>query len=290
MLSELRDIFKSNIKSLEILYLLEDCKPVVRLMVKEEEKDKVIGIENSKNPSGIFGFFKDNKLEFVLSDFKVVKEDKGKVYSDKGVRVPIDSSESGYFFVYVSKDRGKAEDSKKLENEGKHKELGIALGYPSCCSEFFEKHFEEESKRNNDFTLAVLKESDGFKFPFYTNIASRHFDLALLSHFPCSFSCSKSIEIGKKHLEVVKKEDAQAAEIIEGMLKGGVVYTENNGVFLLRYPHVEANRVYYKGVMGSVDNQLGSALKNAEYLDVSNKSRISLDGIEMKNLGFMLFS
>ncbi len=277
MLQELNKIFGSNIKSLEILYILEDVKPVARIMVKEEERDKV------------FGFFGEKGLSYSMSDFKVVKQDKDKSYSDKGVKVPIDSEQKGYFFVYVSKDKEKAENAKELEANGNHRGLGILLGYPECCAEFFERHFEEESKKSNDYTIAALKNSDGFQFPFYTNIASRHFDLALLNHFPCSFNCKASIELAKRHLEVIEKDDKEAAEIIKGMLKGAILYT-NNGVFLLRYPELEHNRVNYKGVMASKNNQLYESLKNAEHIEIVKKDRIILDNLEIKNIGMMLFS
>jgi len=278
MLHELREIFKSNIKALEILYLLEGVKPVARIMVDEDEREKVLN------------FFKGKSLNYILSDFKVVKQDKDKAYSDKGVKVAVDSDEKGYFFVYVSKDREKAEKAKELENDGKHKELGVILGYPFCCSEFFEKHFSEESKRQNDFTLAALKDSDGFKFPFYTNVASRHFDVNLLNHFPCNFNCEMSIELAKRHLEVVKSHDKEAGEIIEGMLKGAVIYTESNGVFLLRYPKLEGSKLHYKGIMASSNNQFYESLKNADYIEILGKDRIILDGLEMKGIGVMLFS
>ncbi|MBW2975644.1 hypothetical protein KY366_08040 [Candidatus Woesearchaeota archaeon] len=278
MLNELREIFQSNIKSLEMLYLMEDIKPAARIMLREEEKDK------------IFDFFKEKGINYSLSDFKVIKQDKEKGYSDKGIKVPVDSSQKGYFLAYLSKKKELAKKAKELENNNKHKELGILLGYPECCSGFFERHFEEQSRRNNDFTLSTLKDSDGFSFPFYTNIAARHFDLALLNHFPCSFSCKHSIELAKRHLEVIEKHDKEAADIIKGMLKGAVVYTETNGVFLLRYPELEHNRLYYKGVMGSRNSQLYGALKNAEYVNILQKNRIMLDNLEIKNIGVMLFS
>jgi len=278
MLQELRKIFESNIKALEILYILEDVKPVARIMVKEDDRE------------GIFGFFDEKGLNYSVSDFKVLKQDKDKAYSDKAIKVPIDSSEKGYFFVYVSKDKDKVLEAKRLEDEGKHKELGVILGYPSCCAEFFEKHFEEESKRSSDYTLRALKDSEGFSFSFFSNIAARHFDLALLNHFPCNFNCTRSVEMAEKHLEVIEKHDKETAEIIKGMLKGAIVYTEREGVFLLRKPNLEHNRLYYKGVMGTGSNQLSEMLKNAEYIDIVNKNRIRLEGIEMKNLGVMLFS
>ena len=278
MMQELRNIFESNIKALEILYVLEGVKPVARVMVKEDEKDKILA------------FFKKNGINYSLSDFKVMKQDEDKEYSDKAIKIDAASGEKGHFFVYASKDEEKAEKAKELEKDNKHTELGILLGYPRCCSEFFENNFEEESKKQNDFTLRTLKNSDGFQFPFYLNIAARHFDLALLSHFPCSFNCKDSIQIAKRYLETVGKHDKQAAEIIEGMLKGAVIYTETNGVFLLRYSKLENNRLYYKGIMGSKNNQLYERLNNAEHVDILSKDRIRLKDLEMKNTGIMLFS
>ncbi len=278
MLHSLRKIFGSNIKALEILYILEGVKPAGRIMVKEDDKE------------GIFSFLEDKGLSFSVSDFKVIKQDKEKPYSDKAIKVPIDSDKKGYFFVYISKDKEKTTEAKRLEGEGKHEELGVLLGYPRCCSVFFSDHFEEESRKDNDYTLRALGKSEGFEFPFFSNIAARHFDLSLLSHFPCSFNCEKSVEIAENHLEVVERYDKEIAEIIRGMLKGAVVYTENEGVFLLRQCKLEHNRLYYKGVMGTGSSQLAEMLKNAEYIDIMNKNRIRLDGLEMKNVGFMLFS
>ncbi|MBU0628376.1 MAG: hypothetical protein KKC75_04245 [Nanoarchaeota archaeon] len=277
MLSELQDTFKSNIKALEIFLVLKGAKPAARIMADEDEEDKILGIILEKG------------LNYSISDFKVLKVDKEKGYSDKGIKVDPKSNENGDFFVYISKDKDITEKAKILEAENKHKELGILLGYPSCCAEFFEKHFEEESKRNNDFTLAVLKSSDGFSFPFYTNIGARHFDLALLSHFPCSFSCAASLEIAKKNLELIKQEDKEFAEVIEGMLKGAIVYTETEGVFLLRNPELEHNRICYQGIISTKNNQMYESLKNAEHIDIISKNRIKLGDLEIKNIGFMLF-
>jgi len=278
MLQKLRDILGSNIKAFEILYLLEGIKPAVRLMVKEEDKDKVLG------------FFDEKNLNYTLSDFKVVKQDSEKGYSDKGVTAPIDSDKKGHFFVYISKDKKKAEEAKKLENSGKHKELGLALGYPSCCSEFFEKNFELESKKSNDYTLAALRDSEGFRFPFHTNVAARHFDINLLSHFPCNFCCEKSIALAKNHLEIIKKYDEESADIVQGMLKGAVIYTESNGAFLLRHSKMDHNRLLYDGIMASKNNQFYDLIKDADYIEILGKDKIIIGEKEIKNLGIMLFS
>ncbi len=282
ILHDLIKVFQSQIKSLEILYLLEDVKPTARIMLKKDEE---------KEKDKIFTFFKKNNLYYAISDFQIIKQDKEKFYSDKGIRISIDSAEKGHVFCYISKNKDLAEKTKELEKNNKQRELGIALGYPKCCSEFFENHCKEESQKQNDFTLAVLQKSDGFQFPFYTNIASRHFDICLLSHFPCSFDCSSSIALAKKHLEVIKKYSKESAETIKEMLKGAVIYTPTNGVFMLKHPKLDcnSNKLYYESIMASKNNQLYQSLKNVNHLKIVNKNKIILDNFEIKNIGVMLF-
>lgn len=278
MLNELSNTFSSNIKSLEMLYLLENIKPAVRIMVKEDEKEKITD------------FLKKNNLNYEISDFKLIKQDTEKAYSDKATKIALDSKHYGHLIFYISKDQETSKKAKELEQENKHKELGILLGYPKCCSEFFEKHFEEESKKQNDYTLPALNNSEGFNFSFYTNIALRHFDLNLLSHFPCNFNCSASIELAKKHLEILKKHDDKAYEIAKEISKTAVLYTETNGVFLLKNPELKDNKLYYKGIKSSKNNQLYESLKSSEHIEIMNKKRIKINGLEIKNIGVMLFS
>ena len=51
----------------------------------------------------------------------------------------------------------------KSRRKNNHKLLGKVLGYPECCCEFFENHFNE---KNTDLTLSALENSDGIEFPF----------------------------------------------------------------------------------------------------------------------------
>ncbi len=274
-INEIQNIFNSLIKSLEIVYLLEDIKPVTRIMVHEKDK-------------GLFSFLNKNNLSYLKSDFKIKKQDNG-AYSDKGIKIDVKSKEEGYFFVYVSKKKELAKAAKQLESRGKHMELGLLLGYPKCCSEFFERNYEEQSKRNNDFTLIALRNSNGFIFPFYTNIATRHFDISLLSHFPCRFNCSCSIKIAKQRLELIKEYSKETADLIEGIMKGAVIYSEDRGVFLLRYPRLKDSKIFYQGIMATRNNKIYELLRNAEYIEILNKNSIAIGKIEINNIGIMLF-
>ena len=274
MIDEFRSIFGSVIKSLEIIYVIEGIKPAARIMVKDDEFDK------------INDFLKKYKLNIVKSDFKIKKEDNSE-YSDKGSKINL--NEKGYYFAYISKSRDKAETAKALEEKNEHINLGLALGYPECCCEFFNKNFETESKNKNDFTLATLDESDGYKFPFYSNITARHFDISLLSHFPCNFNCEESIKIAEKSLDIIKKHSNEWYTIFKGILNSAVLYTDD-GVFLLRGFKLDGNRLFYSNIMSNMNNELYKKLKNNNFIEIVDKNEVRISNEKLKNIGIVIFT
>src|SRR3989338_2715469 len=133
MIPQLQQIFHSIIKSLEVLYVIEGTKPCARILVFEDELSRVVD------------FLNENKIETAISDFKVLKQNvQSEFYSDKSIKIPKNSPQKGYFFVYLSKKKEIADKAKWMEAENKHKEFGLMLGYPKCCCEFFEKNFNEK--------------------------------------------------------------------------------------------------------------------------------------------------
>lgn len=271
MIDEFRKTFGSVIKALEIIYVIEGAKPAARIMVKDDEFDK------------INGFLDKYKLNILKSDFKIRKDDNG-AYSDKGSKVNL--NEKGYYFVYISKSKEEAKKAKRLENKNNHIEMGIALGYPKCCCEFFDRNFLSEPKK--DFTLATLRESDGYKFSFYNNIAARHFDIALLNHFPCTYNCEKSVEIAEKNLEVIKKYSSDWHLIFKGILNSAVLYT-NDGIFLLRDFKLENNKLLFNNVMSTANNELYGKLKTIDFVEVVDKNKVKIGNEELRDIGVMIF-
>jgi len=278
MLEILKEKFESLIDRLELVYVLERIKPAARLMVKQEEY-----IETKK-------FLEKYKLYVTRSDFKVVKLDNGP-YSNKGEKVPSKDRRKGKYFIYVSRKKDNAEKAKKYESENNHKKLGKALGYPSCCIEFFEKHNKDQEKRFNDYLLKSLSSSKGHVFPFHTNIAARHFDLALLSHFPCSFHCKESKKQAESRLKIAEEYSIQYEAILRKMLKEPIIYTENYGIFMLRDAKLKDSKLTYSGIMATKENKLTSLLRNNNKLKIINKNHIKVGNqeIKTKNMGFMFF-
>ena len=211
MISDLVSIFGTKTKALEILYLIQGVKPVVRQGFYESEIEKVET------------FCKLNKLYIEKSSFKVVILDaeEGK-YSNKGIKVKIDDPRRGMLFVYISKEEKLASDANVYEFKGDHKNIGLLLGYPDCCVDFFAKYEPVQSQLTNDYVDFILKNSKGRRFQFYTNICKRDFDITLLNHFPCSFGCKKSIDLAKMNLSALQRYDIELAKEFIKKLKGKV--------------------------------------------------------------------
>lgn len=278
MIPKLQSVFHSITKSLEVLYVIEDAKPCARILVFEDELDKAAD------------FLKNNKINYSVSDFKVVKQNvQSEFYSDKSIKIPKGDSSRGHFFVYLSKDKNKAEQAGILEENNNHLELGLILGYPKCCCEFFQKNFDE---KNTDLTLESLKNSDGFEFPFYNNIAARHFDISLLSHFPHSFHCKPSIEIAKNNLKIIQKHSKQIAEMFSSVLKSAVIYTMDEGIFLLRRYEKNNSEIIYSDVVSTVKSKLYFLVSSNNKLKITDKNNFFVNdvGISGENFGIMLFA
>lgn len=190
----LERVFGSKTKAQEILFLLEEVKETARQGFYPEELREVEK------------FCAEMNLHLVKSKFKVLLAD-GEAYSNKGIKVDENDSR-GMQIAYISKDEKKAYLASYYELVGDEKNLGLALGYPLCCVNFFCKNF---GKEGFDLQLEPTNE--------WTNLARRAEDCVLISHFPCSSDCEKSIELGQRYFVVLKKYDYERAKEMMGKLK-----------------------------------------------------------------------
>ena len=278
MIPQLQQIFHSITKSLEVLYVMEGNKPCARILVFEDEFSKVAD------------FLKGKKLNYASSGFKVVKQSThSEFYSDKSVKIPKNSAEKGYFFLYISKSKEIAEKAKAAEENNDHLQLGIILGYPGCCCEFFVNNFSE---KNTDLTLNVLNNSNGFKFQFYTNVAARHFDISLLSHFPHSFGCRPSIKIAKSNLKIIRKNSKQLAGMFSGIMRSVVAYTLDEGIFLMKNYEKTNNKITYGDVIGTAKSKLYFLLSSNHKLEIMGTHSFAVSDIRIEGpqYGIMVFT
>ena len=191
-LNDLATIFGSQTKAQEIFFLLHDVKDVVRQGFYDEE---LLLVEQ---------FCREQHLFLVKSKFKVLLADDSD-YSNKGLRIPLEDSRKGMFFVYLSKNEEKALLASYYELVNNDTELGKLLGYPNCCIKFFCQHFGKDNPN-----LELLPTN------LYTNLSQRHQDAVLLSHFPCRSDCPASITLAQQYLMVLQEaEPGRADELLK---------------------------------------------------------------------------
>ena len=75
------------------------------------------------------------------------------------------------------------------------------------------------------------------------------------------------------------------------MLKEGIIYTENEGIFLLRKTSMKENCISYGGVMGTKNSMIYSLLKSNNKVQVISKNEIRIGDKELggKGIGVMYF-
>ena len=195
MIQELSLIFTSRTKAQEIVLLLHNAKEVVRQGFYEQE---LVPVEK---------FCKEHSLFLARSKFKVILDDENH-FTNKGLRISETDVRTGMYFVYISKDETKAYLASYYELINDHQKLGLLLGYPECCVNFFCRNFNEQ---NTNLELTPTNS--------YTNISKRNEDTVLLSHFPCSSECKPSIELGKKYLESIRSVDSVRAQQLQEVLQ-----------------------------------------------------------------------
>ena len=263
----LQETFTYLTKALEVLFVLEGTKPIARISLHQNELQNVLV------------FCERRQLRCAVSDFKIIHvqtEDKG--VANKGVKVALASKIKGDLFLYVGKDQKLVEQAKQAEAENDHEQLGRLLGYPSCCIKFFKSEYDQEVVKENDYIAPALRntrqETDGAgsAVSFYNNVILRYFDIGVLSHYPCSFTCSTSVELAKNNLEIVARYSPQLAEMMVTMLKCPVVFTEYDGAHILQgwRENKITGKIEFDNVLSTVQNNISFLLSEMRSIDKQN--------------------
>lgn len=194
MLAQLKYIFGSKTKAQEIILLLNDAKEVIRQGFYQEELPKVEK------------FCEEQDIFLVKSRFKVLLAD-DTAYSNKGIRISEEDERPGMYFTYLSKDEEKAWLAAYYELMQNDKDLGLVLGYPECCVNFFCQNFSKDNP--NPEHLPTNQ---------WTNISKRDKDCVLLSHFPCNSDCEQSFALARRYYSVIEKVDKERArQLMDGL-------------------------------------------------------------------------
>ena len=119
---------------------------------------------------------------------------------------------------------------------GNNREIGLSLGYPVCCTEFFEKHWRNDGWRDLTYPMTNFM-SRQVSGPLVCNILLRHAGVRAVFHLPCAFNCDETARLGTQILEYMgqagyEQEMAWLMEILDWPVR----WSSLHGVAMITTP------------------------------------------------------
>ncbi len=112
-----------------------------------------------------------------------------------------------------------------------HKTIGLMLGFPECCAEYFTKTY-----LINYDPIWLGREGKIQGYP-ECNQMLRYFGAKITSHFSCSPTCKKTKEMGEKWFKVMKEINRNLAEEMYDLLAGPIIWDSYHGVAQVETPY-----------------------------------------------------
>ena len=259
--------FETMVDAFEILFVLEDLKPVARIEMHEDSY------------ANMHDFCTANNLALELSFFKILKQDKNEPGYDPSnttaLMAKTDHPSKGHFFAYISKSRDDAQHTRFYEHIHNDEKMGEMLGYPACCVRFYRDNYEKAAELHDDYCFFSIANTKAHP-PFYTNNTLRFFDVALLSHFPCSFDCVESLFQAKRRLEAIRKYNPALADYVEDVLKGPVIAHTSTGIHALKHCKKQGDKLFYKDVWLTSPNPMHNLLISGNNVQLVNRNHVKI--------------
>ena len=114
--------------------------------------------------------------------------------------------------------------------------VGELLGYPECCRNWF-KYYWQDNQFLDD--ILAMYENSGFSTegPWQLNFFYRYMGARLVSHMPCSFNCSNSLEIANANFNLMKELGyVEEAKWLEEIFNWPVRWSSLHGIAEIRCP------------------------------------------------------
>lgn len=264
---DLLHIFETMVDAFEVLFVVEDLKPVARIELHENQY------------AAVRDFCTANGLSLELSFFKILKPDKNAPGFDPlnhvAEMVPTDHQAPGTFFAYVSKSPEDAQHARFYEHIRNDERFGELLGYPACCVKFYKDNYAKAAELHDDycfFSIANTKENP----LFYTNNMLRFFDVALVSHFPCSFECVDSLFQAKRRLEAIRRYNPALADYVADVLRGPVIAHNGTGIHAIKGCRKKDDRIYYKDVWLTSPNPMHNLLLSGNNVHLVHRNHVKI--------------
>lgn len=216
--------FVPNHEFNEIIALVYDLKPSIRFVLSDFKK--YIYLRNLLHEFNIYTSFSSYQILYDKLDFSYSLE-------------PTNNNENEIHFFYASKSKEVLRRVKEIDCK-LHRFIlnkisgdfdfnfcsyfGVLLGYPKCCVDEF---VALRARESSDYLKNAHNKSN------FHSIYANYYDLkrkdkhSLISHYPCSFSCEKTIEYGEKLLSILNDLDEEYYKGLVSNLSETLYYVSN---------------------------------------------------------------
>ena len=143
----------------------------------------------------------------------------------------IQPGEPFYWYGSLTRTYEDGQKFKKAEQEHNHETIGLLLGYPKCCANYFTKAFQI-----NYDPIWLGKKGKISGYP-ECNQMLRYFGARLTSHFSCSPTCEATRKVGQNWLKVMKEIDKGLAKELYDLLAGPITWNSYHGVVQVETPY-----------------------------------------------------
>ncbi|MDD4931119.1 MAG: hypothetical protein PHG66_03110 [Candidatus Colwellbacteria bacterium] len=187
-------------------------------------------------------------LKLAVSKYKYV------INSPRGIfkEVLRDDPAPGCLIIGIARDMEKAVSGVahyhlKMHHSKYGRSFAELMGYPSCCIDFGDYLANNKGDPDNfgfkNPAIEVLKRSD--KVAWQLNVFSTS---SMLSHFPCSYTCKKSIDYMNSLLGAIKEADLEHGRVVEDNLKQDIsVYWSCVDKVMLRGDFIKKDSLFREG-------------------------------------------
>lgn len=217
-------------------------------------------------------------LEFYLSPQKYLFDyDSGKGGFSNGVSELLpDTAPVGAFMVHLGLDKQRVLGARTADLSGNDQAFGNALGIPDCCVSYFLNYRNDASQIQNDFTLySCHQQTATSELDPWVIHCAQYFGYGLISHFPCSMNCKKTVDMAKANAKLLLSKMPDLAATFIAYQGYCYLYTEYDGIYAFTEQVINDKNIWHynnKQLEMSHSGLLAEALMKGDSIKIKTRS------------------
>lgn len=156
---------------------------------------------------------------------------------------PPATDKAGSMCYAVAKDLSTCLELKEAFGKGDHKVQGNLLGFPDCCSTFFEKEWAEgyfDPMWQSACNTSKVKLNDCHAtisdYHPFSNSLLRYIGVRIGFHIPCSFNCSATVTIAEERLALGECVDRDLVMLLLALVNLPMTWDVLHGICVVKTP------------------------------------------------------